>query len=173
MTAATAEAAIRARSELGEQKLAQLHASLSFCRCVSGVPGKAGAVYVAWICPRCKHMPALDMNWYECEGNFEGNGWFCACCGMQFIYGIDGYMLGWQIDDDPNSIVWASAEPPEDLALNYLDYMKFGNAIFNGNFNIEEFAAASTARERLMCLVKLTNKGNELFLISIMDTRNL
>ena len=85
MTEATARAAIKAREDFGEKKLAQLHASLSFCRCVSGKPGKAGAVYVAWICPRCKHMPGLDMNWYQCEGNFDGNSWFCSCCGKQFV----------------------------------------------------------------------------------------
>ena len=111
------------------------------------------------------------MNWYQCEGNFEGNSWFCACCGMQFIYGIDGYMFGWQLNDDPSSTVWASAEPPEDLALNFLDYMKFGNAIFNGNFNMEEFAAASTAEERLKCLVNLITRDNKLFLISVTDPR--
>ena len=171
MTEATARAAIKCREDFGDQKLAQLHASLSFCRCVSGKPGKAGAVYVAWICPRCKHMPGLDFNWYKCEGNFDGNSWFCACCGMQFIYGVDGFLFGWQLTDDPNSIVWASAEPPEGLALNYLDYMKFGNAIFNGNFDAEAFARASTAEERLKCLVDLVTKDNKLFLIAITDPR--
>ena len=52
---ATARAAIKAREDYGDRKLAMLHAALSFCRCVSGKPKKAGSVYVAWICPICKY----------------------------------------------------------------------------------------------------------------------
>ena len=81
------------------------------------------------------------------RGNFEGNGWFCSCCGMQFLYGDDGFLFGWQLTDDPNSVVWASAEPPEGLALNYLDYMKFRNAIFNGNFDMEEYGCQVPDKE--------------------------
>ena len=73
---ATAHAAIHAREAQGDRKLAMLHASLQFCRCVSGKPGKIGSVYVAWICPRCKHMPERDVNWWQCEGNFDGHSWF-------------------------------------------------------------------------------------------------
>ena len=78
----TATTAIHARENLGARKLAELHGALSFCRCVSGKPKKAGAVYVAWICPHCKSMPARDFVWNRCTFNADGldnkNAWFCA-----------------------------------------------------------------------------------------------
>ena len=92
-------------------------------------------------------MPARDMSSWQCEGNFDGSSWFCSKCGLQYIYGVDGFLFGIQMTEDPNSVVWYSAEPPEGLALDYLDYMKFGTAIYNGNFNPVEYAKATTARE--------------------------
>merc|ERR1712217_716699 len=65
----TARSAIHARENLGAQKLAELHGALSFCRCLSGKPKKAGAVYVAWICPHCKSMPGRDFIWNRCTFN--------------------------------------------------------------------------------------------------------
>ena len=112
------------------------------------------------------------MNWFQCEGNYDGSDWFGACCGKQFIYGVvDGFLFGMQLTDDPTSVVWVSAVPPQGLVLNYLDYMKFGTAIFNGNFNPDQYARAATAQERIDCLMNLIQKDNDLFVFALTDPR--
>ena len=83
-------------------------------------------------------MPARDMVWFICDGKFDGNSWFCACCGKQYNFGMEGFLFGIQTTDDPASIIWYVAEPLEGKPANYLDYMKMGTAIFNGNFSHEE-----------------------------------
>ena len=167
----TAQAAIQARESFGGEKLSALHGALSFVRCVSGKPGKAGAAYVAWICPRCKHMSARDLAWWQCEGNFEGSRWFCSHCGLQYIYAVNGFLFGIQMTDDPLSVVWYAAEPPEGLHSNYLDYMKFGTAIFNGNFSHDEYMKAVDLKAILWLLRKMIEVDNGVFRFALVDPR--
>ena len=84
---------------------------------------------------------------------------------------MDGFVFGIQMTDDPNSVVWYAAEPPEGLELNYLDYMKFGTAIFNGNFDPDAYARAAVAEERIRCLVNLIERDNKVFGIATTDPR--
>ena len=49
--------------------------------------------------------------------------------------------------------------------------MKMGTAIFNGNFNMKEYADASTPEERLRCLVKLVEQDNKVMHFGIEDCR--
>ena len=116
-------------------------------------------------------MSARDMAWWQCDGNFDGSSWFCSHCGLQYFYGIDGFLFGIQMNDDPLSVTWYAAEPPTGLHQNYLDYMKFGTAIFNGSFDPDKYAQAKTAEERIRVLVNLIEKDNAIFKIALTDPR--
>ena len=167
----TSRAAIEAREQYGAKKLAQLHGALQFCRCVLGQKGEIGSVYVAWICPHCFRIPVRDYIWFQCEGNFPGNRWFCSACGKQFKYGPDGFVLGVQTTDDPADLTWYSCEPPEGLEQNFIDYLKYATALFNGNFDPSAYAKASTAEAILRCLVQLIENDNEGFKFVMLDPR--
>ena len=84
---------------------------------------------------------------------------------------MDGFLLGIQTTDDPNSIVWYAAEPPEGKPANFIDYMKFGTAIFNGNFSHEEYASAVDTKEILRLLVKMIELDNGVFRFALVDPR--
>jgi hypothetical protein len=160
------------KAEINEKHMKAVSAATDFLRLVKGQPQEQGCIVIGYYCMECGMMPKHEFTWFLTEkhgNNKRYSAWWCAYCGFNWKHSTAGRILGIQLDEDPESMMYWKAEAPPSGVQNFLDILKIASNYQNNNdiFADIKKSKPNTDREMAQLLTNWILKDNDMAFIAM------
>ena len=121
------------KASINAKHMKAITAATDFLRLIKGHPQELGCIVIGYYCLKCGMMPKYEFTWFLTTKQGRNSSWWCAYCGTNWKHSSEGRILGIQLGEDPDSMMYWKAEAPPNGVQNLLDILKIATNYQNHN----------------------------------------